>query len=301
MRAVTGTEGQRTLFQRRQLKRLARAARRGSGQTSLSSPEWEAYFALAAQPRSRALKRLLRALPSTPRCGYRGAPFAGVGGALVRPFGFQPSRKNPNVCATCVELAPPGGTTLEAGVLFADLRGFTTTSEASGPEQTGALLRRFYAIVEEVLLPGALIDKVVGDEVMALYVPQLLEGGLPRRTDEVDRGPLARLMMEHAHALLHRSGYGTDAGPAFELGIGLDLGEVFLGNIGEGSVRDFTAVGDTVNTASRLQSAAASGEVLVSGRLAQHLGALPAPAEELVLKGKAEPVVAHRVRWFGGA
>jgi adenylate cyclase len=295
---VADEEQSRTLLQRRQVKRLARVAQRGGGDASLSSPEWEAWFVLAAQPTSRLIKLVLRSLPSTPRCGYCGAPFAGLGGKLVRPFGFKPSRKNPNICATCVELAPPGGTTLEVGVLFADLRGFTSASESASPAETGALLRRFYAMVEDVLLPGALIDKVVGDEVMALYVPQLLHSKLERWTDDVDRGLVARLMLDHAHQLLHRAGYGTPEGPAFELGIGLDLGEVFLGNIGEGSVRDFTAVGDVVNTASRLQSAAASGEVVVSGRLAAHLDAPPAPAEELVLKGKQDAVVAHRVRWF---
>ena len=296
--AWVADQEQLTTFQRRQIKRLARVAQRGGGDASLASPEWEAYFVLAAQPTSRLVKRMLRALPSTPRCGYCGAPFAGFGAKLVRPFGFRPSRKNPNICASCVELAPPGGTTLEVGILFADLRGFTTSSESAAPAETGALLRRFYALVEDVLLPGALIDKVVGDEVMALYVPQLLHSKLTSWTDDVDRSVVARLMLDHAHELLHRAGYGTAEGPVFELGMGLDLGEVFLGNIGEGSVRDFTAVGDVVNTASRLQAAAGSGEVLVSGRLAQHLDVPPGPVEELDLKGKAEPVVAHRVRWF---
>lgn len=161
-------------------------------------------------------------LPSTPRCGYCGAPFAGVGARLARPLGYRPSRKNPNLCSTCVELAPPGGMTAEIGVLFADLRGFTSDSESRSPAEVGIELRRFYA-----------------------------------------------------HA-----------------------GEAFIGNIGGTAVHDFTAVGDVVNTASRLQAHAAAGEVLLSARLA-HL--LPEPVgapEQLLLKGKQEPFDVRRVRWF---
>ena len=96
----------------------------------------------AAQPSSRIGKRIMRALPSTPRCGYCGAPFAGVGARLVRPLGYTPSRKNPSICATCVELAPPGGMTLDLGILFADLRGFTAASEDMSPAEAGARLSR---------------------------------------------------------------------------------------------------------------------------------------------------------------
>ena len=114
---------------------------------------------------------MLRALPSSPRCGICGAPFAGFGSRLVRPLGYRPSRKNPDLCATCVEASPPGGMTTEVGVLFADLRGFTRLSEQSDPEEVSALLRRFYACAERVLFPEAVIDKLIGDEVMALYLP----------------------------------------------------------------------------------------------------------------------------------
>ena len=81
---------------------------------------------------------MLRSLPSSPRCGICGAPFAGFGSRLVRPLGYRPSRKNPNLCATCVESAPPGGMTTEAGVLFADIRGFTRLSEQRDPEEVSA-------------------------------------------------------------------------------------------------------------------------------------------------------------------
>jgi len=83
------------------------------------------------------------------------------------------------------------------------------------------------------------------------------------------------------------------------MGIGLDYGEAFMGNIGDGAVNDFTAVGDVVNTASRLQGAASGGEVVLSERLADLLPEAPGTAEELTLKGKADPVAVRRLRWDG--
>jgi adenylate cyclase len=284
--------------QRQALKGLVKAARKPSGEP-LTAADWESYWRYAAQPSIRAFKRVLRALPSTPRCGYCGAPFAGVGGRLVRPFGYRPSRKNPNLCSTCVELAPPGGMTAEIGVLFADLRGFTSDSESRTPAEVGAQLRRFYAHAEKVFFPEALIDKLIGDEVMALYVPPFMMAATAELDDDVRRH-VAHVMIEHARELLERVGYGTSGVPDFNIGIGLDFGEAFIGNIGDSAVHDFTAVGDVVNTASRLQGDAAAGEVVLSARLA-HL--LPEPIgvpEQLVLKGKREPFDVRRVRWFAG-
>jgi adenylate cyclase len=260
----------------------------------LDSAEWEAYFRFAAQPRTQAMKRMLRALPAEPRCGFCGAPFAGIGARIVAPFGYRPSRKNPTVCSVCVESAPPGGTTGEVGVLFADLRGFTALSETLSPERSSAVLRRFYAHAEKVLLPKAMIDKLIGDEVMALYIPVYLRPGAFDIVD-ADRRYAASVMVEHARELLTRVGYGSPDGPEFDLGIGLDFGEAFIGNIGDEFVRDFTAVGDVVNTAARLQSQAAGGEIVLSARLGQFLAEPPGELEHLQVKGKSEPVRAYRI------
>jgi adenylate cyclase len=292
----SGSARRPTFLQRRALKGLLKQARKHADEP-LTPADWESYWRYAAQPSTRAFKRVLRTLPTTPRCGYCGAPFAGVGGRFVRPFGYRPSRKNPNLCSTCVELAPPGGMTAEIGVLFADLRGFTSDSESRTPAEVGAELRRFYAHAERVFFPEALIDKLIGDEVMALYVPPFIVPAATEVDDEVRRR-IAQVMVEQARELLERVGYGTSGVPGFNIGIGLDFGEAFIGNIGDTAVHDFTAVGDVVNTASRLQGHAAAGEVLLSARLA-HL--LPEPVgvpEQLVLKGKQEPFDVRRVRWF---
>jgi adenylate cyclase len=286
-----------TRWQRRALRQITKHARKHPDEP-LTSEDWEAYFRFSAQPTTRFGKRMMRALPSTPRCGYCGAPFAGIGAKLVGRLGYRPSRKNPSICATCVELAPPGGITADVGVVFADLRGFTSASESSTPAEAAASLRRFYAHAERTFFPEALIDKLIGDEVMALYIPQLVGGmgggdGQPSEPDEV-----ARLMVGHARELLERIGYGTASGPEVEVGIGLDFGEAFVGNVGHDAVHDFTAIGDVVNTASRLQGQAAGGEVIVSSRVAALLDEPVGGTETVELKGKLEPVEVQRARWF---
>ena len=281
------------LASRHAVKRIAKFA--GKSGEPLSSADWEAYFRYGAQPSNRMLKRMLRALPSDPRCGFCGAPFSGVGARMVRPFGFRPSRKNPSLCAACIESAPPGGSTSEAGVLFADLRGFTTLSEKLSPAQSGAMLRRFYGHAARVLFPEAIIDKLIGDEVMALYLPLFIRPGTMVVTDE-ERAFTASVMIRHARDLLTRVGYGSAPGPEVELGIGLDFGEVFVGNLGDEHAKDFTAVGDVVNTAARLQSQAAGGEIVLSARLGDYLDEPLGSPEHLTVKGKAEPVPAYRLR-----
>ncbi len=273
-----------TFWQRSTLRRMRRAARKGEGEP-LSSEDWETYYRLMSSRSSRAWMGLLRSLPSSPRCGICGAPFAGFGAKLVQPLGYRPSRKNPTLCDTCIEASPPGGMTTEVGVLFADLRGFTSLSEQSDPEAVSALLRRFYACAERVLFPEAIIDKLIGDEVMALYLP--MYGHL----DEP-----AVVMLRHARELLAAIGYGGRGEPIAEVGIGLDYGEAFVGNVGQGGLSDFTAIGDVVNTASRLQGQARGGEIIASARLVEQLEE-PPPGEqvELDLKGKAEPVLAYRI------
>jgi adenylate cyclase len=194
----------------------------------------------------------------------------------MRRFGFGPSRKNPTLCNTCFEKAPMGGVDMEVGVLFADVRGFTSLTERSPTDEVAQLLNRFYASASAVLMRSALIDKFVGDQVMALYLPQLLS---EHWEDELVRD---------ANDLLASVGYGTSSGPWLALGIGLDVGRAYVGNVGAGEVKDFTAVGDVVNTAARLQSAAAGGQIVLSERLFERLSARPdnATATSLGLKGK---------------
>ena len=196
-------------------------------------------------------------------------------------FGFAPSRKNPRLCSQCFEKAPMGGVEMDVGILFVDVRGFTSLAERQAPDAVATLLNRFYASAVDVLCEHAIIDKLVGDQVMALYLP----GVFP--------GKPAQNMVADARALLAASGY-MEKRPWVRLGIGLDFGSAFVGNVGAGDVKDFTAIGDVVNTAARLQAAAASGEIVMSGRVHDRAGenAMGAEARELALKGKSEPEIA---------
>jgi adenylate cyclase len=287
--AAEGKEEKRsrpTLWQRMAVRKLRRAAGRGAGEP-LKPEDWEIAWRLHETGSGRVFAGLFRALPSSPRCGVCGAPFAGPGRWIVGPLGYRPSRKNPTVCGTCVEFAPPGGMKMHTGVLFADLRGFTARFDGADPADASELLRRFYRCAEDVLFPVAVIDKLIGDEVMALYLPDL--------TRRLDRNDVPAVMLDHAHGLLRAVGYGSPDGPFVEMGVGLDVGEAFVGNIGQRALYDFTAVGDVVNTASRLQSHAASGEIMLSDRVAQGLPEQLGTRVELSLKGKSAPQAAYRV------
>ena len=157
----------------------------------------------------RAFTRLMRLLPSEPRCRLCHAPYGGVGGKVMRRFGFGPSRKNPTLCNTCFEKAPMGGVEMEIGVLFADIRGFTSLSERLPPDEVARLLNRFYAVASKVLTRSAIIDKLVGDQVMALYLPQLLSDGW--------EGDIVR----DATDLLVSVGFGASGDPWLSLGVGM--------------------------------------------------------------------------------
>ena len=277
-----------TLWQRLAVREVRRAAGR-SGDEPMSSEDWAAAYELSNGWLTRAMHRVWLALPSSPRCGRCGAPFAGPGRWIVRPLGYRPSRKNPTICATCVETSPPGGMKMQTGVLFADLRGFTARTEAADPEEASILLRRFYRCAEDVLFPDAIIDKLIGDEVMALYLPDVQLQIEHEEVPSADARACSR-------ACCVPSGTDPAREPFVEMGIGIDLGEAFVGNIGERALYDFTAVGDVVNTASRLQGGAAGGEIVLSERVADGLPTPVGSRDELALKGKSERQVAYRVK-----
>jgi adenylate cyclase len=243
------------------------------------TPEDRRFFELMDGHMPRGFIWAMRHLPSEPRCRLCKAPYGGVGGRVMRRFGYGPSRKNATLCNTCFEKAPMGGVEMEIGVLFADVRGFTSLAERMDPTAVAELLNRFYESASAVLSRSAILDKLVGDEVMALYLPQLLHDGWEDH------------MLRDARDLLAGVGYGTAGDPWLRLGVGIDVGRAFVGNVGSGEVKDFTAIGDVVNTAARLQSAAEAGQVVISERLVRRLSEPPAEAMQtsLTLKGKSEP------------
>jgi adenylate cyclase len=227
-------------------------------------------------------RRVFRLLPSAPRCKICNNPFGGAGGRLMALAGFTPSRKNPNVCSRCCDSVPPGGADVDVAVMFADVRGSTGLGEHVDPAAFAGLMNRFYATATDALLRhDAVIDKLIGDEVMAIFVPGI--SGAEYRRQAVDAGL----------DLLRTVGYGTASGPWLDLGVAVGAGVAYVGNVG-GAVVDFTALGDPVNLAARLQGQAAAGELLVAdGVDDEHVAGRAREHRALALRGRSAPVGAY--------
>ena len=250
----------------------------GGRRKEFSSEQWGRLLTDGHAPLVK-MRHVFRYLPSEPRCKGCNNPFGGVGGRVFAVAGFRPSRKNPNLCSRCCDAVPPGGAEVDIAVLFADVRGSTGLGERVVAADFAALLNRFYIAATRTLLRhDAVIDKLIGDEVMAFFVQGI--SGPQYRRRAVQAG------ME----LLHAVGYGTAEGPWLELGAAVNAGVAYVGNVGE-AVVDFTALGDTVNVAARMQQGAAGGELLVAGGVADELGA-HAPQRTLVLRGHEQPIEA---------
>lgn len=260
---------------------LVRRKQMGTKTNHDAAEEWRKVL-LKGQHSLATLQWAFRRLPSPPRCKVCYSPFSGVGGRIVRIAGFHPSRKNPNLCARCCEELPIGGADVDIAVLFADVRGSVQLASGTSPTQYAATLNHFYREATEVLIAhDAIIDKLVGDEVMALFIPGIAGPGYRQRA------------LEAAEALLRRVGY-TEGTPWIEIGLAVHAGEAYVGNVGAPGVSDFTALGDTVNIASRLQGVAAPGEIVVSDELWHSLGEPPgAEPRTFELKGFATPFPAR--------
>jgi len=222
----------------------------------------------------------LALLPTDPRCQICRVPFAGFGGVIGRVMGFKRWNKNPSLCNRCVSSMPPGGIEIDTAVLFADIRGSTGIAERLGAAQFARMLDRFYRVCTDVLVPRrAVIDKMIGDEVMALYLP--LAGDEYKRTAVEAALDLQRTIL--------RTQWAGDEPP---VGIGLYAGTAFVGNIGEVGVDDFTAIGDTVNVAARLQAEAGPGQVVIGEGLCQIAADLvpEGVSRMLEVRGRTAPV-----------
>jgi adenylate cyclase len=243
-----------------------------------TSEQWRVLLTEGHAALVRA-RRVFRHLPAEPRCKVCSNPFGGVAGHVLAAAGFSPSRKNPNLCRRCCDALPAGGAEVDIAVLFADVRGSTALAEKAGAKDFAALLNRFYFAATRALLRyDAVIDKLIGDEVMAFFVPGISGAEYRRRA------------VEAGLALLGAVGYGSSDGPWIELGAAVNAGLAYVGNIGT-AVVDFTALGDTVNVAARMQQHAAGGELLVSEGVADDISA-HAPRRTLQLRGREQPIAA---------
>ena len=235
-------------------------------------------------------RRVLKVIPSDPRCRMCASPFKGPGAPLMRLIGKRPSDANPNWCRSCFDFMAKhrGGAEIRGAMLFADIRGSTALAERLSASEFHALLDRYFVTATKVVIKhdGA-VDKFVGDELVALFFPLLTGERFAGRA------------VAAAQDLLRATGHTDPAGPWVPVGAGVHSGRAWFGVVGEGSHIELTAVGDAVNIAARLASLAEAGEVLVSADAAAESDLDPQlERRTLELKGKelATEVVSVRVK-----
>ena len=177
------------------------------------------------EPVNRHIYHLFGILPANPRCKLCAAPFRSWGGSLMRLIGREQSKFNPRFCQPCEPFGNPGGAEVVLTMLFADVRGSTT-----------------------------LADRLMGDEVIGLYIPGFAGKEHPARA------------ITAARELLELTGHRDREGPWLPVGVGVHTGPAFVGIVGgtDDNPSDFTALGDNVNVTARLSAQAAAGEVLIS-------------------------------------
>ena len=246
----------------------------------IDSEEWRAVLT-GTDPFLPKLRRNWMRVPSGPRCKMCAAPFHGVGAVVTRLVMHGRSEKNPLMCNICFKQLRDhvGGAEIELTILFADVRGSTGLAERLPANVYRAHLRRFYTLAHQAVeARDGLVDKFLGDGVMALFLPVLTGDDHPGRAISAAVDLLRAI---EASAL-------PDAG--VRIGVGVHVGKAFVGVIGSEDKTDFTALGDAVNVAARLGALAQGGELIVSGA-AWDRGPrvlVPAGRRSLDVRGRAE-------------
>jgi adenylate cyclase len=247
---------------------------------STNDEMWRSILTHVDSPLRRN-RRLMKLLPAAHRCKLCNLPFSGPTAPMMRLTGHRRAKMNPQFCSLCEAMAEshPGGVELELTMLFADIRGSTPLAESLGTDAFRHLIGRFFDSATRVLIASdALIDRLIGDEVIALFLPILAGTGHAERA------------IQAAGRILVETGHRDPQGPWAPVGIGLHTGKAFVGSVGSAGVTDFTALGDEVNATARLASAAGAGEILVSASTAQAAGLQRAQLEfrRLELKGRQQ-------------
>jgi adenylate cyclase len=189
-----------------------------------------------------------------------------------------------------------GGVLTEVTILFSDIRGFTSMSEKESAQDTVRMLNDYFELMVEVVFEtGGVLDKFIGDALMALW------GAPVKRPDDAERAVRAALEMQRRMVGFNR--LRASAGrPPVGIGIGINTGSAVVGNMGSSRRMEYTAIGDAVNLASRLCHEARANEILIGENTRRNLSpslfeldtSLP-PAR---VKGKEKPIPVARVLDF---
>ena len=186
-----------------------------------------------------------------------------------------------------------GGASQNITILFADIRGFTRISEHAPPEKIVSLLNRYFSAMTEIIFAhGGTLDKYLGDGLMALF-------GAPTATpDDASNALNAAVAMQRRLLGINRE-LRDEGFPEIGVGMGLHTGEAIIGYIGSDRRSEYTAIGDTVNTSSRLESNARGGEILISDATAKaaHSRYKLKAREPIMVKNRQQPVNLWEVDW----
>jgi len=219
-------------------------------------------------------------------------PIRGPLSIPVRMLGVKISRMNPNLCNICetmfTKVKRRKQITVASTVLFADLRGYTALSQDAASSEVVEMLHGFTdECAEAVWARDGIVNKFIGDAMLAIFNFPIM------RDDHVQQAALAAQDIQRRWA--KRTGQaGTVSSPG--LGIGIHTGMASIGEIGT-AYKDFTIIGPVVNMASRIQNAAAAGEILVSGDVYEQVRNLFSRSQprQFNLKGIDQPTTLHRL------
>ncbi len=184
-----------------------------------------------------------------------------------------------------------GGITKDVAVLFVDIRGFTSMSEKLQPEAVVDVLNHYLeAVTAAIFKNEGMLDKFIGDAVMAVYNAPLSVDNYVAKAVQTGRDIIQSV--RQLNDGLHQK-YGIE----IKCGVGVHCGKAVIGNIGCTYRMDYTAIGDTVNTAERLESKAPGGCVYLSGQVYEQLSDIytATPVGELDLKGKADKIMVYQM------
>lgn len=225
-------------------------------------------------------QRMMRRIPTAPRCKLCQAPFAGPVAPLLRLAGFRRWSLNQQICKMCVRDLEKhqGGAEIPVSLLYVDVRGSTALAETMSAMEFTDSLNQFYAVTSKAIdAELGVIDHIAGDGVMAMWIPAFVGKSHPLHAVAAGR----RITKELAHP---REGAQVPAGVA------VHTGQAYVGVVGEPGARDFTVLGDTANTVARLSSSAAAGQLVMSDAvaLAADIDTTGLEHHEFDLKGKAE-------------
>lgn len=236
-------------------------------------------------------RHMFRRIPSNPRCQACNAPFGYPGAPVMRLIGRSPSKLNPRFCQLCLDHLPSGGAEVELTMLFADVRGSTRLAEQMTAQEYSRLINRFFREATDALVrTDALVDRLMGDQVVGLYLPGF-------------SGPdHAARALRAARQLLRATGHGQPSGPWLPVGVGVHTSTAWVGRVGKDGVYDIAVLGDAANLTARLASNAQSGEILVSQAAAEAAGLEDQGLDtrRLEVKGKSEPIDVRVIRVAGG-